>query len=120
MDTSKVFNEFITTLREKSENIPVIVEGKRDRDFLKRFGINNIYTLSGKNYHDLLEELPEDTTEVILLTDIDKQGEKIFKKLKGLLESQNITVDGSFRRYLKTLGVKEVEQLQEVLLGRNF
>jgi 5S rRNA maturation endonuclease (ribonuclease M5) len=118
MDTYKIFREFLTLLREKSQKVPVIVEGKNDEKILKRFGIKNIYTLSGKNYFDLVEELPENTEEVILLTDVDPQGEKIFKKLSEVLEKYNIKADGSFRKYLKELGIFEVEQLREIVFGR--
>ncbi|RTZ70069.1 MAG: topoisomerase [Aquificaceae bacterium] len=111
----KLFAEFITLLRKKSESIPVIVEGKNDEKLLRRFGIKNIYTLSGKNYFDLVEQLGEQTHEVILLTDVDPQGEKIFKKLSQILEGFNVRVDSSFREYLKKLGVKEVEELKLLL-----
>jgi 5S rRNA maturation endonuclease (ribonuclease M5) len=111
----KLFEEFITLLRESSQTTPVIVEGKNDERFLKRFGIKNIYTLSGKNYFDLLEEIGEDTDEVILLTDVDPQGEKIFKKLSQILERFNVKVNSSFREYLKRLGVQEVEELGHLL-----
>ena len=111
----KVFYEFIKNLREASKKYPVVVEGKRDFFFLKRFGIRNIYTLSGKNYTDLAESIPPEVEKVILLTDVDKQGEKIFKKLSQVFKRYNIEVDGSFREYLKRLGVEEVEHLGELL-----
>ncbi|NPB05749.1 MAG: toprim domain-containing protein [Aquificae bacterium] len=115
MDRAEVLREFLTRLRERSRSVPVIVEGRRDEALLRRFGIKNLYTLGGRSYADLLEELPEEVTEVVLLTDADKQGEKTFKNLKRFLEGQGITVDGSFRDYLKRLGVEEVENLLEVL-----
>jgi len=113
----EIFKEFVTRLREVSEKYPVLVEGKRDFFVLKRFGIKNIYTLSGKNYFDLVEELPPETEKVVLLTDVDKQGEKIFRKLSEVLKRYNIEVDGSFREYLRRLGIEEVEHLGEVIFG---
>ncbi len=110
-----LFHEFISLLRERSKEVPIVVEGKNDERVLRRFGIKNVITLSGKNYHDLLEEIPEETTEVVLLTDVDKQGEKIFRTLKKLFESQNLKVDGSLREYLRKLDVEEVEDLPKVL-----
>lgn len=112
----KVFNEFINRLREKSLKTPVIVEGKNDVKVLQKFGIKNVISISGKNYFDLLEKIPPEVGEVILLTDIDKQGEKIFKKLKTIFESQGLKVDGNFRDYLRKMEVKEVEELEKVLL----
>ncbi len=117
MEPLKVFWEFVNLLRERSKTVPVIVEGKNDEKLLKRFGVKNIYTLSGKNYFDLVEGLPEDAEEVILLTDVDPHGERIFKKLSGVLSKYGIKVDGSFREYLKRLGVEEVEHLGEILFN---
>ncbi len=111
----RLFNEFITSLRRKSKSVPIIVEGKNDVATLKRFGIKNIIPISGKNYFDLLEEISENTTEVVLLIDVDKQGEKIFKTLKGIFEKQGLKVDGTFREYLKKLKIEEVEQLKDLL-----
>jgi len=116
----EVFNEFINRLKEASEKYPVLVEGKRDLFTLKRFGIRNIYTLSGKNYTDFVESLPDDVEKVVLLTDVDKQGEKIFRKLSEVLRRYNIAVDGSFREYLRRLGIEEVEHLGEIVFGRPF
>jgi 5S rRNA maturation endonuclease (ribonuclease M5) len=109
--------KFIERLKEKSETVPVIVEGKRDYWILNKLGMKNIYTLSGKRYTDLLEEIPETTEEVILLTDLDPQGEKIFKKLKTLFEKFNIKVDSSFRDELNKFEIVEVEQLRELIFG---
>lgn len=114
----ELFNEFIARLREASKKYPVLVEGKRDLFTLRRFGVRNIYTLSGKNYIDFVESLPDETERVILLVDVDKQGEKIFRNLSEVLKRYNIAVDGSFREYLKRLGIEEVEHLGELLLGR--
>jgi 5S rRNA maturation endonuclease (ribonuclease M5) len=113
----KELYDFINRLREKSKTVPVIVEGKRDFWILNRLGIKNIYTISGKRYTDLLEEIPENTEEVILLTDLDPQGEKIFKKLKALLEKFNLKADNSFKEELKKFGIVEVEQLRELIFG---
>jgi len=111
----EVLNEFIELLKRLSEKYPVIVEGKRDYAVLRRFGIGNIYTLSGKNYFDLVESLPSQTEKVVLLTDIDRQGEKIFKKLSEILKKYNIEVVDEPRNYLKRLGIEEVEQISELL-----
>jgi len=109
--------QFIERLKKKSSKIPVIVEGKRDYWILHKLGVKNIYTISGKRYTDLLGELPETTDEVILLTDLDKQGEKIFKTLKKLFENSNLKVDCSFREELKKFDIQEVEELRKLIFG---
>jgi 5S rRNA maturation endonuclease (ribonuclease M5) len=112
--TQKELFLFLKELKEASLNKPVIVEGKRDREFLNRFGVKNVLTISGKRYTDLLGEIPPETEEVVLLVDVDAQGEKIFRKLKGLFQRFNLKVDASFREKLKEFGVEEVEHLGKV------
>jgi 5S rRNA maturation endonuclease (ribonuclease M5) len=119
MNLSQEIYKFLTDLRKISKNVPIIVEGKRDKQLLSRFGIKNVLTLSGKNYFDLIEEIPENVQRVVLLVDIDPQGEKIFKKLKRLLEQSNIEVEESFRERFKSFGVKEVEKLEELIFGKS-
>jgi len=97
-------------LREASKSAAVLVEGKRDAAALRRFGIKNVFEISGRRYADLTEEL-ESFNRIILLLDCDRQGEKAFAKLKALLEAQNFEVDASFREFLKKEGVEEVEHL---------
>jgi 5S rRNA maturation endonuclease (ribonuclease M5) len=118
MNLQQELFKFFSDLRKISKSVPIIVEGKRDKQLLSRFGIKNVLTLSGKNYFDLIEEIPENVQRVVLLVDIDPQGEKIFKKLKQILEQSNIQVDDSFRERFKTFGIEEVEKLQELIFGK--
>ncbi len=104
-------------MREVSQNTPVVVEGKRDYQLLRRLGIKNLHQLSGKNYFDLLEEIGEETPEVVLLVDLDRQGEKIFQKLKRIFEQSGLKVVDSFREELKEFGVEEVEHLGLLIFG---
>jgi 5S rRNA maturation endonuclease (ribonuclease M5) len=89
----------------------VIVEGKNDVITLSKLGVKHIYPIKGKRFYDIVEDL-EYSKLCILLLDLDKQGEKIFQKLKALLQKEGIPVEISFREYLKKFDIKEIENLK--------
>ncbi|NPA54009.1 MAG: topoisomerase [Aquificae bacterium] len=95
------------------ENVSILVEGKKDVKVLKNFGVENIFPLKGKRFYDVLEEL-EDKILVILLFDLDKQGEKIFQKFFFILQREGIPVDISFREYLKQFDIEEIEHIDRL------
>ncbi|WP_457679091.1 toprim domain-containing protein [Thermovibrio sp.] len=98
----------------------VLVEGKRDKAALLRFDIGPVYQMRGRKFHDIGQELSEEFKGVVILTDLDKKGEEIFKKLTRVLESYGLKVDGSFREELRRSGVKFVEKIPKVLLEERW
>ncbi len=93
------------------EGVFVLVEGKNDVKILKRYGINNLYPIQGKRFHDIIEEL-EFANLCIILTDLDKQGEKIANKLEKLFKKEGIPVNLDFRKFLKNYPFKEIEKIK--------
>ncbi|WP_457622878.1 toprim domain-containing protein [Persephonella sp.] len=108
----KSFEDWKNKLLQTSLNpkTVILVEGKRDKYNLRKIGIKNVIPLQGKKFYDILE-IVEDCNEVILLFDLDKQGEKIFLKFYKILRREGIPVNIEFREYLKNFGVKEIENL---------
>ncbi|NAZ26332.1 MAG: toprim domain-containing protein [Nanoarchaeota archaeon] len=101
---------FLHRLREKRDSI-IVVEGKRDKEVLKEFGFNNVYTIY---------ELRKDEgiflnyREAIILTDNDNKGRILYKYVRNLLESDGIIVnDIERRRFFKYFRVREVEDLRK-------
>ncbi|MFZ8801090.1 MAG: toprim domain-containing protein [Candidatus Nanopusillus sp.] len=101
---------FLYRLREKSGLI-IIVEGKKDKEVLKEFGFNNVYTIY---------ELKKDGRvflnyrEAIILTDNDSKGRMLYKYVRNLLESDGIIVnDIERRKFFKYFRVREVEDLRK-------
>ncbi len=108
----------IEELKELSSEVPIIVEGKRDRDALRKLGIDGkIYTISMP-----IEELSERVAvtgarEAIILTDYDRTGRTLAGKLKRLLMNEGIRPNFTIRRKLKHLvGFEFVEELPSLLL----
>jgi len=102
------------------EDWVVLVEGKRDKEALERFDIEPVYTMRGKKFYDIGEELSEKFKGVVILTDLDRTGEEIYRKLTKILESYGLKVDGSFREDLRRSGVKFVEKIPKVILEERW
>ncbi|MFN7064604.1 MAG: toprim domain-containing protein [Aquificaceae bacterium] len=110
--------DWVKKLKETSKGRAVLVEGKRDKQALSRFGIKNIFTLEGKRFSDL-PDLLEGYSEVILLFDLDKEGERIKEKVKALLEPQGYILIEDFREDLRRMGVFYVEDINGEKLSYN-
>jgi len=102
--------DWIEKLRDYSNFSVIIVEGKNDKKVLASFNIKNIYPIQGKRFYDIVEEL-EFAELCIILVDLDKQGEKIYTKLKYFLEKEGIPTNSEFRNYLKNYNIKEIEHI---------
>ncbi|MCX7738091.1 MAG: toprim domain-containing protein [Hydrogenothermaceae bacterium] len=104
--------DWLDSLKSRSaDRVCVLVEGKRDFSKLTALGVRNICTLKGRRYYDVIEEILENCNLCIILFDLDKHGERMTKKFSALLKKEGIKVDLSYREYLKTLGVIEVENI---------
>ncbi|PVU71468.1 hypothetical protein DDW05_00965 [Candidatus Nanobsidianus stetteri] len=101
---------FLHRLREKKDSL-IVVEGKRDKEVLREFGFNNVYTIY---------ELRKDESvflnyrEAIILTDNDNKGRILYKYVRNLLESDGIIInDIERKRFFKYFKVREVEDLRK-------
>ncbi len=100
---------------EKIQNKPIIVEGKKDKIALENLGCKNIITLNGSNagFHNLIEKLPENCKEVVILTDLDKKGKQLYHRIKKILTMNKIKIDDKFRVYLfKETKIRQIEGLK--------
>ena len=95
----------------KLSNKPIIVEGKKDKVALLKLGITNTFTIKEPLFK-LCENLAKKYHTVIILTDLDKEGKRLYSKLKKNLERNGIKVDDDFRRYLfKETKLTQIEGL---------
>ncbi len=101
----------IEYLRRESETTAVLVEGNRDRLALEYFRVKNIVTIS-KPLYEIVEEISSEYKKCILLLDLDKAGNKLYKRLKDDLQKYGVKIDSKFRSFLfKHTGLKEIEGL---------
>lgn len=100
---------------EKIQDKPIIVEGKKDKIALENLGCKNIITLNGSNagLYNIIEKLPENCKEAVILTDLDKKGKQLYHRIKKILTVNKIKVDDRFRIYLfKETKVRQIEGLK--------
>ena len=101
---------FLYRLREK-KGLIIIVEGKKDKEVLKEFGLNNIYTIYELKKDD---KVFLNYREAIILTDNDNKGRILYKYVRNLLESDGIIVnDIERKKFFKYFRVKSVEDLRK-------
>ena len=101
---------FLHRLREKKDSI-IIVEGKRDKEVLREFGFNNVYTIYELRKDD---RIFLNYREAIILTDNDNKGRILYKYVRNLLESDGIIInDIERKRFFKYFKVREIEDLRK-------
>ncbi len=103
--------DWIKKLKEFQKEAVILVEGKNDKKALAKFSVKNVLDLSGKRFADVVDLLEGKTEKVVLLFDLDPHGERINRKMKGLLISQGFAVVEDFRNFLKELNIIHIEDL---------
>lgn len=106
MDDEERFDrllEVLSELREAHETAPIVVEGARDVASLRLLGLSGhiIPLHSGEPLFQVAEAIAGQADEVILLTDWDAKGQRLFDALKGALAANGVRTDGKFRDDLR-------------------
>lgn len=102
----------IDDLRAESREKSVIVEGKKDRDALKSFGITNVNCLQqGDTITDFCYSLSRTSSHVILLLDNDRKGQFLTSRVARQLRDCGTRVDLTYRKRLHGFGLRFVENL---------
>jgi len=87
--TLEDINKVILELKDENKKIPIIVEGEKDINALHKLEIKGIIITfnSGNSISDFCDRIAKEYEEIIILTDWDKKGgflcRKIFENLKG-------------------------------------
>ncbi len=97
----------------KSEGCLVIVEGKKDRKSLEKFGIKNIIDLKNRPLFEIAENINE--KEVVILTDLDYEGRKLFSRLRHDLQRKGIRINNKIRNELFRTRLRNLEGLDSYL-----
>ena len=91
----------------------IIVEGKKDLKALRDIGITNkIETLHGKPLYKVAEDAAGHK-EIIILTDLDKEGKKLYGRLSSYLQSHGCEIDNKLREFLlKKTKLRQIEGIK--------
>lgn len=105
------YEELVSWLeRTREEGTIVIVEGKKDREALSAFGIKRVKVLSKRAIYKVVEETAKAAKKAIILTDLDKEGKRLFGILNHYLNQHGVHVDKRFREFLfKNTKLRQIE-----------
>jgi 5S rRNA maturation endonuclease (ribonuclease M5) len=104
--------EWILELR--ASNKLILVEGQNDKKALEELGITNVMTVSKTPIYKTVEKIREQ--EVIIFTDLDKEGKKFYSTLRHHLQKRGVKIDRVFREFLlKETKVTTIEGLPHYL-----
>jgi 5S rRNA maturation endonuclease (ribonuclease M5) len=106
----------IDDLEELSQEMPVIVEGRRDAEALRLMGVkNNVVTLGkGVPLFTFCETISREWPSVIILTDWDRKGGQLARRLKEAFEADGTKVNDSIRMALVILAKKEIKDIESL------
>lgn len=98
---------------KKEENAIILVEGQRDYAALRKLGIDHsIKKVSGRRIFDDLSWLQG--KNVIILTDFDRTGRTLFKKIRKELEIMGYNPNIYYWQQLKMLVAGKITQIEEL------
>ena len=94
------------------KNKCVIVEGEKDCARLKKLGVTKVISLSRMQLCSFGEKIAESHDEVILLMDNDKEGKKLYSKLKKILADLGVKTNPKYQKMLAELKISHIEGLK--------
>jgi len=101
--------DFIEKIKRTDKAI--IVEGKKDKAALEFFGATNIYCLN-KPIYQVIEDVALRHKGIVILTDLDNEGKKLYGKLSSGLQRYGCKIDHFFREFLfKNTKLRQIEGL---------
>jgi 2,5-diamino-6-(ribosylamino)-4(3H)-pyrimidinone 5'-phosphate reductase len=103
---------------ESAKGTPIVVEGKKDVETLRAFGVEGKVVLvktGGKSFLDVISEIEQTgTSEVILLLDFDRRGKEGTKLLKQHLERAKIKPNIKFWHEFSAMLGKEIQCVESL------
>ncbi|MCX8168735.1 MAG: hypothetical protein N3E39_00705 [Candidatus Methanomethylicia archaeon] len=115
--------ELMKLLKKLDENVDLIlVEGKRDREALRRLGCKSNIIVIGEIHKPIFEltreiELRNTELRIAVLMDFDEEGEKLNKKIEGIFEGCNVVIEKTLKDKLKKAMLKRNIRRIEELIG---
>jgi len=101
---------------ESQKGSVIVVEGSRDKEALRRLGVpGTILCLQNSRMNPVrFSEQLNDTQDVVVLTDFDRQGVFLAKSLVRILNSQHVRTNLIFWRDLRRLTKSHIRSIEEL------
>jgi 5S rRNA maturation endonuclease (ribonuclease M5) len=103
-------------LDDLNHDVPIIVEGARDTDALRKLGIEKrVKPLNtGKSVFSFCEDVSRNSTEAIILTDWDRRGGRLARMLKEGLQANGVRPNLELRAQIVILSKKEIKDIESL------
>jgi len=105
--------KIIVELGEENRSIPIVVEGKKDIEALRKLDINGeiIGINSGHTLIDFCDKIAQEHTDIIILTDWDRKGGYLCRTIKKNLEGR-VNCNTKYRKlFAKNSMIRTLEGL---------
>ncbi len=107
--------ERVLKLLGELKGYTLIVEGRKDASALKALGLYNIIPINGQPIADFVDGLDE-KSQIVILTDFDKEGRRLCAKLLKLLQRRRIKANPRLRHMLMAeTGISRIEELDKAI-----
>ena len=122
MDYKKSLEEIeksLIELREENKKIPVIVEGEKDIEALKKLGVKGIIISlnSGSSLIDFCDKIAREYKDIIILTDWDKKGGFLCSTIRRNLQGR-VNCNTYFREiFAKNTTIRTIEGLPSFIFN---
>ena len=97
--------------------MPILIEGKKDENALKKLGINGTFIKvsgSGLKLFEIAEKSVKLSSKVIILTDFDKKGEQVAKRLAEDIQSLGSYPNLEIRRKIMGITRKFIKDIESL------
>ena len=112
-DSLEELEKALQELREDNKTIPILVEGEKDKEALRKLNINGkiIHLNVGMSISNFCDMIARKYKKIILLTDWDKKGGYLCSMIKKNLESR-VACNTKYReRFAKRSTIRTIEGL---------
>jgi len=116
-EKAEQIQQILEQLAEESRNgKPIIVEGRKDEQALKRLGVTGKIVFAKKGLKTIIDVVSEiedkNPKEVILMLDFDREGRELTEKLKNHMEKAGIKTNIHYWIKLSSLTGREVKDVE--------
>ncbi len=99
------------------QGMPILIEGKKDENALKKLGINGTFIKvsgSGLKLFEIAEKSVKLSSKVVILTDFDKKGEQLAKRLAEDIQSLGSYPNLEIRRKIMGITRKFIKDIESL------
>jgi len=106
----------INEIKEKYQDILIIVEGINDKMALENLGLEKIFVIKKGSVSAAIEKiLNSGIKKCMILTDFDSEGKKLYSMIKRELVKNGIKIDDKLRKLLMKEKLSHIEGLTRFL-----